>query len=565
MRTLFIFLGSLLVLSVAFATESLGTKIVIVGEGSQQQEVLMEDFLRGIVVSPDTPSPLEIDISISPQGNPAIFYSGEYNPKVTFSTNQDADVVLFHINAKGKMTMLWPDIVEDPNLNTRVKAGESVSIPRIFRFSGDYHGREFFQIFAFPSMDEKLQAQIETLAKNSEVELVYTLTNPLLGHLHPLKDFKRETPGGWASNMVDFYYNQGPAQTFRVSLEVPACPYWFLDGHRMDSAKETLVLESGPHFVQYYQDGTLFREIISVKKNQQQIQVQPAPSSGTLTPLPIEPQRKIFAFLVGINEYPSVAGQNLSLSTPVQDVQTMANLLKTSADSENALLQTKVLLNQQATKQAMQSFLSSGILGQVDQKTDVLFFFSGHGTTASDNNGDEEDGLDEMLVPYDVSFQEDFLGNVTLDTASCLRDDDLEGYFREIAQNSSNLLVIFDSCYSGGSSKGIKGISLGGTVKTIADFNRDSMEGELEEIQDNFLFLASSRGNQTSWVDEGLGLSVFTYFFARGLEGSADEDSDGWIDTTEIFRFLEREIPQNGYKQNPVLLNTSERNWRWKY
>ncbi|KAI9361233.1 peptidase C14, caspase domain-containing protein [Zopfochytrium polystomum] len=66
-----------------------------------------------------------------------------------------------------------------------------------------------------------------------------------------------------------------------------------------------------------------------------------------------------------------------------------------------------------------------------------FFHYSGHGGQAKDDNGDEEDGMDETVMPLD--FQEN--GEI--------HDDDLYDILARPLPKGSFLTAIFDCCHSG--------------------------------------------------------------------------------------------------------------------
>ena len=66
----------------------------------------------------------------------------------------------------------------------------------------------------------------------------------------------------------------------------------------------------------------------------------------------------------------------------------------------------------------------------------VFISFSGHGTSVLDKDGDEEDGMDEALVPVDYR------------TAGMLTDDDLCKIVARFDPNTQ-ISILFDCCHSG--------------------------------------------------------------------------------------------------------------------
>lgn len=86
------------------------------------------------------------------------------------------------------------------------------------------------------------------------------------------------------------------------------------------------------------------------------------------------------------------------------------------------------------------------LAGQVRPRDRVLVFFSGHGSFVSDDDGDEEDGLDEVFVTYDVE-----LGGPS--SRHIVRDDEFARWVGAI--DSDELLVFLDACYGAGLSRSL--------------------------------------------------------------------------------------------------------------
>jgi metacaspase-1 len=90
----------------------------------------------------------------------------------------------------------------------------------------------------------------------------------------------------------------------------------------------------------------------------------------------------------------------------------------------------------------------------------VLVYYSGHGTRIQDDNGDEEDGFDEALVPFD--FSRAGLQPGQPGPSNLLRDDEFGELLRAIPSN--RVFVLLDSCHSG---TGTRAIDLGETPSDI--------------------------------------------------------------------------------------------------
>ena len=133
------------------------------------------------------------------------------------------------------------------------------------------------------------------------------------------------------------------------------------------------------------------------------------------------------ALCIGVNNYP---GTHMDLNGCVNDANDWAGELATRGFAVSKLIDS------QATKAAMvsgiQSLIGSAVSGDV-----VVITFSGHGTYVPDLNGDEVDGLDEALCPYDLQTG-----------GGALIDDEINTLFAA-RKAGVRLLLISDSCHSG--------------------------------------------------------------------------------------------------------------------
>ncbi len=137
-----------------------------------------------------------------------------------------------------------------------------------------------------------------------------------------------------------------------------------------------------------------------------------------------------FALCVGINNYPGTVND---LSGCVNDANDWAALLSAKGFT------VKKLLNSKATRVGMLTAIKATIAQAVSGDM-VLFTYSGHGSNVPDKNGDEADGLDECLCPYDI------------DTKGAIIDDELHDIYSKKA-NGVKLVIVSDSCHSGSVAK----------------------------------------------------------------------------------------------------------------
>lgn len=150
---------------------------------------------------------------------------------------------------------------------------------------------------------------------------------------------------------------------------------------------------------------------------------------------------KKIAILIGVGKYASGTGwRSLSSENDVITIKTF--LLKQGFVDKNIIM----LINGEASQEGI--FKAINILTRLTQKGDIIYFhFSGHGQQLFDDNGDETDGLDESIVPYDAPIR--FKPG---QHEKHIRDDYLQNIFKQLKKiigNSGQLIVCIDACHSG--------------------------------------------------------------------------------------------------------------------
>jgi metacaspase-1 len=111
------------------------------------------------------------------------------------------------------------------------------------------------------------------------------------------------------------------------------------------------------------------------------------------------------------------------------------------------------LINQKATKYNIVNSFKQ-LIGQAQLKDVVYIHFSTHGQQVVDTNGDEQDGLDEAIIPYDA-FKTFIKGKY--EGKNHLIDDELNRYLTAIRSKigkTGSLLVVIDACHSGDATRG---------------------------------------------------------------------------------------------------------------
>ncbi len=265
------------------------------------------------------------------------------------------------------------------------------------------------------------------------------------------------------------------------------------------------------------------------------------------------------ALLVGLNHYPNPAN---NLKGCVNDVLQTSRALQHAYAFDDAR-QIRVLTDERATTAAIVKRLEWLVDGS--RPGDVLVFhYSGHGTQVRDRHGDElDDGLDEIICPYDLDWDRPFT------------DDDMHDIIKDLAPGA-NLTVILDCCHSGTGLRAngpgqlpVRTKSLppppdilhrtGAVIEDCGENRRLTLGAPRTELalrrfgmkaaESGAILLAGCRANQTSadaWID-GDYHGAFTYFLWK----SAAEA--GPATYSELVRRARQEIRTAGYAQVPQL------------
>jgi uncharacterized caspase-like protein len=133
-----------------------------------------------------------------------------------------------------------------------------------------------------------------------------------------------------------------------------------------------------------------------------------------------------YALCIGINDYP---GTDSDLAGCVNDANDWAAALAARG------FKVDLLLDKQATGDAMRKSIK-GLVSAAKRGDTVVVQYSGHGSYVPDVDGDEPDGTDECLCPYDLMKN------------GPLTDDELFDLYSG-HEPGVRVVMISDSCHSG--------------------------------------------------------------------------------------------------------------------
>jgi tetratricopeptide (TPR) repeat protein len=206
-----------------------------------------------------------------------------------------------------------------------------------------------------------------------------------------------------------------------------------------------------------------------------------------------------------------------------QNKPTLANVTR-----ELQWLEKKLLNNAEANQGMSRDF--------------VFFFFSGHGDTL--------EGKSYLLLEDTVPTREKL-------SVTALSTGTVNTLFEGHRGRQGKALCVVDACHAGGTIA----VKAGRSLFNPEEFNRAWAQAR------GVYFLQSCTQEQSSWVRRDMQNSVFSYFLAEGLRGTADRqteggDANGYVDFFELYNYLSRHVSQYareelGRDQTPVISSVS--------
>ena len=154
----------------------------------------------------------------------------------------------------------------------------------------------------------------------------------------------------------------------------------------------------------------------------------------------------------------------------------------------------------------------------------VIFYFSGHGSQAPDQSGDEGGGYDEILLPADATGWKGSVGTVE----NAILDDELQEWAAGVLAKGAQVIGVIDACHSATGFRAIggEGISRGLAPEALGvPADAVSVEGvDTPPLSGEFVFLYSSQSDQRSFeyelADSGVWQGEFTLRLAQQLRAA---------------------------------------------
>ncbi len=293
------------------------------------------------------------------------------------------------------------------------------------------------------------------------------------------------------------------------------------------------------------------------------------------------------ALLVGVSAYSAGEGR-LNLEGPRQDIASFRRILV-----ERLRLQPdniKELVDRRATKTNILEALNT-LTKELKPGDSLLFYFSGHGTSAFDKANQPIAAVigpnSGALVPYDL----DMSSPDTVSKTLIIGRRDLRPLLQQ-AHPKSSVFVILDSCYSGnaaksagpsweGPSRAINVVSeMSATARASASFTgpakaEPAPDPSAKDEPDTYpysnvvAFSAASKSEPARDINtamlqsgkydtfDGLPHGAFSNALLSALDGQGDANRDGQFTYGELFRYIRESVQQN-HKQTPQVQLPSE-------
>ncbi len=275
----------------------------------------------------------------------------------------------------------------------------------------------------------------------------------------------------------------------------------------------------------------------------------------------MSPSPRKRALLIGIDEYPNL-GTFHQLEGCVNDVTAMAGLLRDRFDFPQE--DVTVLTNEAATRARILDALDT-LADGVGEGDVVVVHFAGHGSQITDLEGDEPDGLDETIVPYDGVRESGPNTDIT--------DDEVHAWIRRVTAKTPFLTLLFDCCHSGTISRdvfGAKARALPPDTRPAGEIGRppaghstrsavtaEGPSGWLP-LHDRYVLIAGCRDDESSYeyrdAETDTRHGALTFFLVRALR-----DAGPGTTYRDVYDRVRPLVTAHSSKQHPQMEGALDR------
>ena len=260
------------------------------------------------------------------------------------------------------------------------------------------------------------------------------------------------------------------------------------------------------------------------------------------------------ALIVGLSQY--ARGRDYPLDWWDLDTRSDVALMRRALVERFGFADGDVLVitDAGATRQAVLDAFRAHLIARTQPGDTILVYFAGHGRQVLDDDGDEPDGLDECLVPFD------YVSQPAADGARMgIRDDQVAALLRELRGKMlgpdgallGSIAVVLDCGFAGGVTEDpspdprVRGR---GWVECLdghppvagGDAQPESASGllgEWEALRSGYVVLSACRSDQTAVEvtdDAGCTCGALTHFLSQALMQARPGDT--WRDVFDAIR-----------------------------
>jgi hypothetical protein len=291
--------------------------------------------------------------------------------------------------------------------------------------------------------------------------------------------------------------------------------------------------------------------------------VLPPPGQIPESVPPVTPpnvQHAQHALVVAINQYKYADGLHLTnLNGTVNDAYLLRDALRSA---QVQLPDERVLLDTNATRAAfMQAW--QNLLAQAQPGDTLILTFSGHGGQQTDTVPlGEKDHKDETLLFHDFNPQQPTQGRIT--------DDELYDLFKKASDYQ--IIFIVDACHSSGmvrsGAKPSGKIRYGGfwNIQPISPPSLQSgrlIQEDSGKPLPHVTLITAVEYDQLlvqETVINGKWHGALSWYFVKALKGDADGNQNGFLERSELNRFLQVKVRNEmNYMQTPKLVPSQEK------
>ncbi|MEO7512395.1 MAG: caspase family protein [Gemmatimonadaceae bacterium] len=248
-------------------------------------------------------------------------------------------------------------------------------------------------------------------------------------------------------------------------------------------------------------------------------------TSAARTPLAAEVERGMprrasrrsdaIAVILGVERYKSLPDARYAARDAALMRRYAVEAMGVSDDPEHLYVRTDADVTSGELRKV---FGETGWLARrVDDNTDLLVYFAGHGAPDAARSG-------PFLLPFDADAA------FVRETGYALGDL----YDRLARLRARSITIVLDACFTG-MTRGLESI-VPGARPTVLSIEHPAL------VRRNMAVLSAARDAQVAGDLPSARHGLFTWFVARGLRGEADGDADGAITIAELGRFVERGV-----------------------